>query len=64
MTKCNLDDFFKKAEDNENLGVEIKARNSKYGEDFIPLSVDYDVSRKDYTSPSWFGGLTTKTINK
>lgn len=60
--RYNLDDFLKKQKDNENLEyVKFKARNSKYGEDFIPLSVDYDVIMKGlHGGPSWFGGTYDK----
>jgi quinoprotein glucose dehydrogenase len=53
-----LDDYLSTLNDEENIEyLRFKTRNAKYGEYFIPLSLDYDVIMYGlHGGPSWSGG--------
>ncbi len=64
--KYNLENYLKTLSNEENIRyVKFKSRNSKYGNDFIPLSIEHDVIIKGlHGGPSWFGGTYDKINNQ
>ncbi len=62
--KYDLNSFLKTLKDKENIDyLKFKTRNTKFNEDFIPLSLNYDVLMYGlHGGPSWFGG-TLDSIN-